>query len=412
MCEPDFAFDKELQRGVKMSSIPYDPDVYSEALEAHWSERAANPVEYYNAMCTEDSCAPAKEDENKVRIAEIAFEELEDDADLAKGLKTKALKEVSFIPTVYRVAPKADTYFSKSLDVAEQDEHGNYVLTVDTYCKKDDVIDDDILWTVFNIQGLIMVNITSSKVLNSNHKFFKVSQKIKVAVVNQNCVPYLQLICNARRVKYAESWFREGDVITLFVQHQKMPKVPSPPILSIQPKAEQTFVPMLPKQKLQVITDLSQSELEWRLDGDSALIYHGRQEIGMDFARRIGTNVVCDFFECVKDTQTQELIFVNSRNENRSKTICVPVIAYGVGNRRYPVIFDPVKTSAIYAHNISGFILRSKSHVPLRIDKDCPLLPIYSMDGRDYCETKVKLTKFQPYFILERQGNQWFARSN
>lgn len=396
-----------------LGNMPYDPDVYGEILGSHWSERLIGPSPYRDLAC-QDGCAqePPKEEEkeSKLRVYDISIEEIDEDLDLAKGLKTKALKEVSFTPALYRVAPKSVPYFDKHLEGAEQDQDGNYVLTVDTYVLHDDVIGDEGLWTVFNLHGLILINIGTNYNANGSKKYIKASQKFKVAVVNHDCVPYMQLVCNARRAKYAESWFKEGDVVTLFVKHHKMPTLPSPPLISIQPKAEQTFIPMLPKQKLQIITDLSQSEVEWRLDGDSALLYRNRLTIGMDFSRRIGTNVVCDYFEYVRDAESQELVFINSRSENRSKTVCVPVL--GSCRGRYPIIFDPVKTCVIYSHNIDGFILRSKSYTPLTIDKECSLMPVYSSEGLDYCETKVKVTKTKPCFILERQGNKWFAREN
>lgn len=424
---------------------PYDPDWYMNrgdmefgtgradfpcAGAAHWSDRSpeterdwAELNKALSSSCT--ALVPVrKTDDNPdftpVKTPQVCSVEFEDlGEDLLDGVTTKTIKEVKeFSPPIYRgrgFNPSPSFSFGKEVEDTTQDPDGNHTLKVDGFLSEQDMPRwGQGVWSLFHLNGLSLLDSHFCRVMSGSQKYMKATQTYKVAVTNKDTVPYIQLLCNAKRVKYLGAWFKDGDVITLFVRHHFMPTLPSPPIISIQPRAEQTFVPLLPKQRLQIITDASKADLEFRFGADSALLYEGRQEIDRERASRLGSNVRCDFFECVRPAEQQELVFINGKMlGEKFKTISVPVLSRATKDKRYPVIIDPVRTSVLVANNIDGFILRSNRKIDLRVDQGVGVKPIYSMEKEDYNETKVSITsKQQPFFVLERVNNQWVVKSH
>jgi hypothetical protein len=405
----------------------FDPDSYMDRGEKiEWKDlvkNLANPPKKTYPLIPISPCDVSRqisiidaeyEEKKTPRVYEVVFEEL--DGDLMSGVKTKPLKEVNFTPPIYqgvgsrRRSPQP--HFEVSVNDSSQDKDGNYIISVGSYVYAKDLKgQDDGAWSIFCLRGLSLLDLQITRFGNGDQKYLKITQVYKLSVEDRTIVPYIQLACNASRVKYLGAWYEEGQVITLFVSHHFMPKVPSPALISIQPKADQTFVPLMPKQKLQIITDISQVSLEFNLKADSAIFHTGMEVITDQRARNLGGNIRCDFFECVKDPETQELVFVNSKTENKFRTITVPVVCQTASQRRYPVIIDPIRDCVIHSHNIDGFIMRGYKKFNIQTDKECPLQLVYALERDGYCEIKVKLTKPQPYFRLEKTGNSdWIAK--
>lgn len=325
------------------------------------------------------------------RIAKVSIEEV--GGDLCAGAKTRNLKDVDFRPSVYR---------TKDVETVTSAD-GNHVVTLESFCRIGDV-DGNNLWGVFKRQGLLLLKDTYRQTANSNNNYVKVYQSFHVSVTQNTCVPYIQFVCEAKRVKYQGCWFHQGDIITIVVRHKNMPKGSDPRIISVRPRTECAYVVMVPKYKLQIITDQSLARLEFNGDTSSSLFYHGQELIDSEYAEKF--HVRCDLFECMTVPRVQELFFVNSRSNNTCKVICIPAF-FG----DYPLLIDPMKTCMLYMGDTEGFLLRSRKHMQFTVENNCPLRAVYTVDRNDYCETKVKVTKPQPFFILERAKQFWVAKN-
>lgn len=344
-------------------------------------------------------------DKKSPQIAEVTFEDLGDD--LMDGVKTKSVKQVNFTPPLYRIPSKSAPFFHQEVNDSTIDASGNPCIDVDSFVNVNDMPDDDKgVWSVFHRHGLSIIDTKCYNITNGSCKYVKIGQHFKLSLDKdaagqpRHIVPYLQLICRAKRAKYLGQYYDRDSVITLFVKHHWMPNVPSPALLSVRPQAEQTYVPLMPKQKLQVITD---TKLDYNLDADSSIRYVGGHNVELP-----DVSVLCQYFECIRDPQTQELIFVNSHG--LCKTIHVPGVKITAKRGRYPCIMDPVKTSVILAHNIDGFCLRFHRKTHIKIANDCPLKLVYTIDRKDYWETKIRITKPQTCFRLERVKDNWVVR--
>lgn len=361
---------------------------------------------------------PRTTDGKPLHVCNIKFEELS--GELTDGVTTRPVAEISVnkgyceidanllgrIRSVSSsVASRRREAMDNYVEKIHQDMDGNYTITIGSYAEREYLDSDNGNWSTFKLHGLEIIKEKKEETYSGSKTYVKVTHTYKVKVVDESVVPYAQFSCNVPWVKYAENIFRRGDVITVFVPHHKMPLLPSPSVLSVNPKVDQTFIPMMPRQRLQVITDFSKDKIDFKLDSTSALLYCGNESYGKN--KNIGEDVFCHYFECVKDPETQELVFVNS--DNKAKTICVPVLDNDTGHKRYPVIIDPVKSSMIYRNNIDGFILRSFKTIKLRIDKECPLQPIYIIEKFEFSEVKLKIMKPRPFFILERADTSWVA---
>jgi len=393
--------------------IPYDPDFYMrgemEFGRSHEETFSCLPVEKTSTALSVIEIKPDK----VLRVAEIQIEDIGDD--LMADVKTKSFNEISTVSkwdssNSYRSNKAESMYFDNDIN---QDKEGNQTIEVDSYLLESDMPRWGAgVWSLFSLHGLSLMDSHICRVLNGSKRYIKVCHTFKVRVNDKDTAPYIQLMCNAQRVKYLSGIFKDGDIITLFVRHDFMPRLPSPPIISIQPHAEQTFVPLLPKQRLQIITDGSQSELEFRFGVDSSLRFMGRQEIDRERSKKLGSNIRCDFFECLSSPKTQELVFVNGKLEQKSKTVSIPMMARVAKDKRFPVIVDPVRKSVIYASNIDGFILRSHRNIDLKVEPGVGIRLVYKMEKDDYNETKVAIIKPQPFFVLERIGAHWLIRNH
>lgn len=338
----------------------YDPDVYGETT---W---LVHPTE-------------AAPEQKTLRVYCVEIEELDKVDDLSQGVNYKLMKNIGSFPR-------------SGFDI-KHDGEGNCTIEISSYCKQGDMPSSGGAWKLFRMDGLIVLNCESCSIYG-HKKYVKHSQQYKIASFNGD-LPYIQLLCQAKRAKYLGIWYNEGDIITLYVRD-----IGFRPILAIKPKYEQTYVPMLPGQKLQVISDKSCSELQWRFTSDSSLLYAGRCHLESSY---VGRDVVCDTFMCVSQVRANELLFLNLKESPWSKVICIPAESKSI--ERYPII-NPVKDCIIYSNDIDGFILRS--HNACKVNTDGPhLLSLYSSTGISNCETKVKLDKKVPFFRIIKDGSEW-----
>jgi hypothetical protein len=258
--------------------------------------------------------------------------------------------------------------------------------------------------------GLAIIDQSICKVTNSSQQFCKLEQTYVAKVTDAAVVPYMQLVCNAARAKYLGQWYKRGDIITLFVKHSMMPSVPDPALLTIMPSDESAIVPMLPKQKLQIITAEKDSVVVFE-PGQSLKYSYGATMGGQ--AKNIGRYVKCDYLECVKPPECSEVVKIYNCNEI-TKTISIPEISHTVnGNKKFPIIYDPQGRVVIRNNNIDGFIVRSRQAFSLSINGDCPAKLEYKMTRPPFHETKVKIKEYHPIFILEadKRANVWQVKT-
>lgn len=405
-----------LYRGFKKPLV-FDPNSYmSKEDRINWDNLLKNLERNKKRHPSDFDTRFEFEQKRTPRVCEVSFEEL--DSDLMAGVKTKPFKSVDFTPSIYKVGRRELQSFDAAINDSIKDEDGNHIISVVSFVAESDLKKSEGAWSIFCLRGLSLLDLSLSK-FGSEQKYLKVTQTYKLAVEDRSIIPYLQLACNVKRAKYLDQWYEEGQVITLFVSYHFMPKLPTPALISVQPKADVTFVPMMPKQKLQVITNTSKSKLEFTFDHDSSLNHNSFEVVTDQRAKSFGGNVRCDFFECVKTSKTQESIFVNSRG--KCQIVTIPTIQETT-NKRYAVIkfnYVIIQNCIVYSHNIDGFIMKSSKIFNLIIDKNCPLSLVYVLqktmaDSATFCEIKVKLTESRPYFRLEKisDSENWIAKTD
>jgi hypothetical protein len=403
--EEDYIFGPPYQRD---RMVPFDPDYYMGGLfNDHMKETLRKTVLTDNRSLS--LLGPNKialemvehaREKKPLRIAEIKIEDIGED--IFADVRTKLFDEIrtyekdTYVPSVYKKVPRI-TYFDREINDAKMDNSGNYCVEVQSYMSEDDDVKsrgNRNAWNIFQTQGVSVIDSSSCRVYG-NKKYFKLIQNYKLTATKLPIIAYIQFICAVRKVKYCSNWYDYGDIITLFVKHKFSPQVPAPPLICVQPRESRTIIPLLPKQSMQIVTT-SNMDMEFRLiSKNSSLKY-----LGCNASDRIYRS---DFFECQKISNFCEFLTVNSRIDNKVRTIVVPKI-HSVKNKHYAIIDDP-KECVIYCGNIDGLIFKSYSDLPLRVVKDCPIQLIYALDKDDYYETKMKLTGLRSYVRIIKENN-------
>lgn len=250
----------------------------------------------------------------------------------------------------------------------------------------------EVVFGIYFLHGLTLEKSSQSSILNGRGDFSKFNQSFVVKVCDK--LAYIQLICLSEKAKYMGNWHEKGDIITLFASRKDLPSLP---LICVQPRFEQTIVPLLPKQTLQIVTD-QLADFDW-VNKTESFIYTGFENI---------KSQNCWFFECTNEITSAETIKLTT--SRKSKLVCVPTM-YSC-NSRCPLINDPMSSCLLYASNIDGFVMRNTFHTDfLKIDKNSPLKRVYSLSRKNYREIKVEITGPCSFITLEYKDNQWLAKA-
>lgn len=339
----------------------------------------------------------------KIQLAEVQFEEIS--GDLTDGVVTKAMRPP--VATVVR-AYYRDVYFYKHVDCGEKQDDGSVILTIESSVKCEDMVNIYEAWLVCHSYGLKVLETLPVRLENAA-KIYKCTQRFRVKITRHNTMPCFQMYCNVKKMKFMDSNFREGDIVSVFVRGNATPAIASPGVLTVSPKFKETYVPLQPKQRLQIVTHATDAKLTWTPNENSTLSYKGEDIIYNEHNKFLSLKKIkAHFFECLKPVVEAETILVDYPEKDRHYTIIVPV--NNRKNSRYPVIVNPENTFIVYAHNIDGFIIKNYNHRPVTVDKECPVRIQYAYSNKECYEVKIRIQKSHSYFTVERCEDSWLVK--
>jgi hypothetical protein len=199
--------------------------------------------------------------------------------------------------------------------------------------------------------------------------------------------------------------FSRGDVITVFFKEDGDKLNTFIPLLVVEPKHGQTFIPMYVGQKLQLHLNGKTDKLQWRSATDASLRYKGGFNISGDEYRPIinSPSIDVEYFNYVRRTTFPEIISIKSKDDYKIVNVCAPV-------DQYAQVWFPVCTSLILTHGLQGIKIWTLNYLPLKIHEDCPVKLVYAYNGNSCNEYKLALTIPCAQILLERQTNEWLVR--
>lgn len=333
--------------------------------------------------------------DQKPSRAKVEFEEL--DNGLTTGVRLMPLDKIEVTESIIHTWPNI---FYTNVDLEHFTEEGTFCLGIETVAKH---VSDCQIWVPFAVGDVEECLPAESKEFNHTKKYRRFTQKFIVQLGKKAHVPYIQFYCRAKKAKYLDSYFKEGDLMTVIIKHPDYPSHhPTPPLICVVPSTDTTFVPMVAKQKLIVVTRDTEGEVDFKSRQNSSIHYSGTTNAIFGYK--------CHYFSCVKSSHWSEVIHVHKPNQSKPhRTITVPFIEK---ESRYPIILNPIKNSVIYAHNIDGFIIRfwRENHLPIVTSNNCPIKAGYVQESAQSIERRFEISKARPYFYLQKRDHSWIIR--
>lgn len=358
---------------------------------------------YVNPVCLNMAECSSVKSENNMKLSRSKIEIEDLGCDILSGVRIFALdRKVTYEPK----SPSWPQIFwiHVGKDAWVDNEQGVFRLSIDSYTKEGDKIEPAKVWLPFMVGGITECEmIEADWVKSKGKKYKKLSQKflVKMKEIEEDTpsVTYLQFLCRPKFVKYNGVEFKNGDIITIVVKHNKFPSNwPNPPVVTVIPTEEMHFVPMLPKQRMMIVTKTDTVSVDYKPHVNSTIDFEGIIE--GDFGRE------CAWFHCKKPSPSSEIIFLNQKGKKEKRKIVVPLCEKEV---RYPVILNPLKNSVIHAQNINGFTLRffKDAYHPVMIASGTPLKIVTTNENAQYIERRFEIDKQRPFFYLRKQDYGW-----
>lgn len=259
--------------------------------------------------------------EVKPARARVDIEEL--DPNLWSGCRIAPLAAAP-LPKSER-PPAWPCVFYTSVNANNWLEPNTFSLSVESYIKDEDKIKPDEIWFPFTCQDVESCTLMEAiyPKWQKGKKYHKALQRflvrLQVTRDEKPHVPYIQFHCGAKWARHTGAVFKEGDLITIVIRHPKYPlHWPNPPIITVLPTAEQTFVPMLPKQKMVIVTEAKEQSVDFKAHNNSTIRSDGT--VDTEFSRQ------CNYFACTKPSHSSEIIFVNQKKKKKinKKVVTAP----------------------------------------------------------------------------------------
>jgi hypothetical protein len=335
--------------------------------------------------------------------ARVVIEEL--DSNLQSGCRTASLKAPP-VPKMER-PPSWPSVFYITIGENNWTAELTFNLNLSSYTKDEDKIEPGDIWRPFitqDIEYCSPIEACFPKFLKDK-KLHKAIQRFAVKLQSppdqvKAFVPWIQFHCNAKWTRYQDVVFKEGDIITAVIRHPKyLLHWPNPPIITVRPEMTQTYVPMLPKQKLVIVTSKREHIVDFKSHLNSNIEFHGSMDAN-DFEKQ------CSFFECLKPASSSEIVFINAKKKKDNKKVVIPFVEKEV---RCPVILNPLNNAVIHSQNIDGFVIRiwKESYHPISVQNGIPIRGVHTSENAQYIERRFEIEKRRPFFHLLKKDHSW-----
>ena len=301
-------------------------------------------------------------------------------------------------PIVFYSTPKAQ----------EWTKPNSFLLRLESQVHHDkDPIKDEV-WYPFSSQDVESVKLVSTERPTSGKKFQRIINFFEVNLSDKikEKTPYIQFYCEPKTVKYHNSVYKTGDIITIVIGHPEYPiHWPTPPLITVKPTDNHAFVPLLSKQRLCVITDLERHTVDYDCTALSTIKFVGK--IDADFGKQ------CNIFNCNKPTNCSETIYINSKSKKKTqRKIIIPMVDK---DPRCPII-SPQADSVIHSTNIDRFIIRFYKDKglgpqnfigPIVVMDQTPITCVRTIETANYFERRFEIDKRRPFFYIAKKDNAW-----
>jgi hypothetical protein len=349
-----------------------------------------------------------KVEQYKPSKSRVEIEEL--DSDLPSGCRVSTI-DCTFSGHKSDKRPSAwPNVFFTNVDASHWVKDNTFILSISAYIKKEEKksIKPEKIWLPFTCQNVNSCSLAEASFPKKQNGTKYVRADIKFLVEldpvedeKKPHIPYIQFVANQKFVRYQGVSFKEGNVITIVIRHPLYPlHWPNPPIISVTPTAEQTFVPMFSKQKMVIITDKGEQVVDFKAHPSSTIKADGSMD-----AELFGKE--CSYFQCKKPSASPETIFINNKKKKHNKRVIIPFVEKDM--YRYPVILNPFKNAIIYTQNVDGFIIRfwKENYHPITILSGSPIRIASTSENAQYIERRFELEKRRPFCYLNKEEHSW-----
>lgn len=332
----------------------------------------------------------------KPSFAKVEIEEL--DSDLTSGVRLLPLERVRHVSDESAASAWVDTFYAAVVEENFDEDHYEFLLVLESTIHKEDS-DNPSIWNPFSSSEIQDCVAEETYYHIRTQKFDKCVQKFLVKLSEKAQVPYLQFYCKAKKAKCLDSAFKEGGVMTMVIKHPDYPvKWPQPAVITVQPSADQTYVPMINKQRL-IVVGKETEEIEFKSHPNSTIVYNGEAAVSY--------GLKCHTFECKKASHwTESIILQTKKKKKEFKTVLIPAIEK---DAHWPIILNPQKNSIVYAHNCDGLIIRfwKNNSLPIVVGNHCPARALFVNENAQYVERRIEILRPRPYFYLKKKEHSW-----
>jgi hypothetical protein len=338
----------------------------------------------------------------------VEIEEL--DSELSSGCRLSTI-ECTFSGNKSDKRPSSwPNVFFTDVNTTNWVKDNTFVLSINAYIKKEEKknIKPDTIWLPFTCQNVSSCSLIEAIYPKKQNGTKYVRAEIKFLVEldptkdeKKPQIPYIQFMVGQKFARYHGVSFKEGNIITIVIRHPLYPlHWPNPPIITVVPAAEQTFIPMFSRQKLVIITNKDEQVVDFKAHPTSTIKADGNMDV--EFGKE------CSYFQCKKPSASPETIFINNKKKKKdNKRVVIPFVEKDM--YRYPVILNPFKDAIIYSQNIDGFVIRfwKENYHPITIAPGSPIRIASTGENAQYMERKFELEKKRPFCYLNKEEHSW-----
>lgn len=223
-------------------------------------------------------------------------------------------------------------------------------------------------------------------------------QVYRIQILNNGDYAHLQLYSIPKVCRYDGEIYPDRSIMTFHIYRtmEIREQMPEQPLLTVQPYEQQTFCPLVPGQRLQLITSL-QSKINTsnlkslQLCGSYYKTLFNRDVIKV-------TNLMCKKVL----HHNSEVVFIHDKG--RISSVIIPAVQSNNGELFFKFV-EPVQRGGIFCAHMAGFILLS-SVTDCEWFCDGVAATINSCDESN--ETAVTFTKGQRYVTLDKIDDIWW----
>lgn len=208
---------------------------------------------------------------------------------------------------------------------------------------------------------------------------------------------YIQFYSIPQKLRSEGVFFNKHSLLHVSIYNDQKCMSLNPSLISVKPSKKTVYIPLLPKQKLQVISSEKSNVV---VSDDDVLKLTTTDKKSLCKGNVISSNI----FTCQKFIEKNITVTVKVKKQFR--TMIIPGMVLSDNGDLYAVIDEPLQNCGIYCHNLAGIMIsngRTKKNQLEWLYDDC----VARISKNDF-GVVIVFTNKQEYVTLSKSDEHWW----